>query len=177
MSPAGRVVLGQILGAIGVRGELRVRYFGDGPENFLRLQQVWVGVSARGEDARPFEVRAARRARPGEVRLALAQVDDREAAAALREHFVLADAAELEELPPGEYYWHQLVGCRVEDSDGAEIGVVREIWETGAHDVLVVEAPGGRRHLLPAAASFLREVDLAGRRIEVELIPGLLDSD
>jgi 16S rRNA processing protein RimM len=52
---------------------------------------------------------------------------------------------------------------------------VKEIWETGAHDVLVVEGEDGRRVLLPAAREFLREVDVAGRRVVIDVIPGLLD--
>jgi 16S rRNA processing protein RimM len=63
----------------------------------------------------------------------------------------------------------------VEARDGEPIGTVKEIWETGAHDVLVVEGPDGRRVLLPAVGEFLREIDVAGRRLVIEAIPGLLD--
>jgi 16S rRNA processing protein RimM len=88
---------------------------------------------------------------------------------------VLVQAAELEALPAGEYYGYQLVGCRVEGQDGVPVGTVREIWETGGPDLLIVEGEGGREHLLPAA--LLREVDVEGRRAVVELLPGLLDGD
>ena len=63
----------------------------------------------------------------------------------------------------------------LEARDGRSIGSVKEIWETGAHDVLVIEVPDGRRVLLPAAGAFLHEIDVAGRRLVVEEIPGLLD--
>ena len=54
---------------------------------------------------------------------------------------------------------------------------MRELWETGAHDVLVVEESGGRVHLIPAAEPFLRLVDPAARRIVIEPVPGLLADD
>ena len=55
------------------------------------------------------------------------------------------------------------------------IGTVIEIWETGAHDVLVVESEGGQRHLLPTARELMPEIDLEASRIVVEDIPGLFD--
>ncbi len=67
------------------------------------------------------------------------------------------------------------MGCRVEREDGSEIGVVRDIWPTGESDVLVVEDKAGSEHLIPAAGDLLREVDIEGRRIVVEVIPGLLE--
>ena len=113
--------------------------------------------------------------RRGQLRVALEGVEDRDAAEALRGRWVLVEAAELAALPAGEYYSYQLVGCRIEGQDGALVGTVREIWETGGPDLLVVEGEGGRQHLLPAA--LLREVDVEGRRAVVELLPGLLDGD
>jgi 16S rRNA processing protein RimM len=62
----------------------------------------------------------------------------------------------------------------VETTTGDALGRVREIWETGAHDVLVVEDPAGREHLIPAVDAFVKEIDRAARRIRIEPVPGLL---
>ena len=56
------------------------------------------------------------------------------------------------------------------------IGTVREVWATGAVDVLVVEDEKGAQQLIPAMESQLREVDIEARRIVIEILPGLLDS-
>jgi 16S rRNA processing protein RimM len=109
------------------------------------------------------------------VRLRLRGVADRDAAEALRGLLVLAERELLPPLAEGEHYWFELIGCRVETTAGEPIGSVREIWETGAHDVLVVEAEDGTRRLVPAAQELLKEVDIEGRRVVVEPIPGLLD--
>jgi 16S rRNA processing protein RimM len=108
--------------------------------------------------------------------MALAGVRGREEAEALRGRYVLVDVALLDPLPSGEYYRCQLIGCEVVSHRGERIGTVREIWETGAHDVLVVDGEQGRQHLLPAAEDLLREVDVEQGRIVIEVIPGLLDS-
>jgi 16S rRNA processing protein RimM len=108
--------------------------------------------------------------------MALAGVADRESAERLRGKLVVVEAAQLEVLPEGEYYSYQLVGCRVEAADGQPIGTVREIWPTGAVDVLVVEGETGSRQLIPAAEGQLRTVDIEARRIVIEILPGLLDS-
>jgi len=157
---------------------LRVRWLGDGPEHLLAAPAVALADPARGPgDPAPkyLEIEEGGTGRPGEVRLQLRGVHDLEAARALRGRLVLAPAAQLEALPEGEYYWFQLVGCRVAGPDGAEIGTVRELWETGAHDVLVVEGDDGRERLVPTAGPLVREIDLEARRIVVEDVAGLLD--
>jgi 16S rRNA processing protein RimM len=171
-----RVVLGRVTGAHGLRGEIRVRFFGDGPQNLLQAREVWLGQARGDPAARRFEVVRTGTGRAGEVRLGLRGVYDREAAVALRGLQVLTDASGLEPLPAGEFYWHELVGCAVVGRDGSEIGVVREIWETGAHDLLVVESSGGERYLLSTARELMPEVDLEAGRIVVEVLPGLLDA-
>jgi ribosomal 30S subunit maturation factor RimM len=63
----------------------------------------------------------------------------------------------------------------VEGEDGRTLGTVREIWPTGAADVLVVENAEGGQQLIPTGGDFLQEIDISARRIVVQVIPGLLD--
>jgi 16S rRNA processing protein RimM len=169
-----RVVLGRIAGAHALRGEVRVQFFGDGPDNLLQASEVWLGEDRADPQARRYEVVASGTGRAGEVRLALSDVKDRDAADTLRGQLVLADPEQLAPLDEGEFYWHQLVGCEVFDTDGRRLGAVQEIWETGAHDVLVVASEDGGRHLLSTARELMPEVDLEARRIVVEILPGML---
>lgn len=173
--PPDHVVLGRIVGAHGLKGQVRVRYLGDGPASLMSAPEVWLGESEHQTGLRRFEVKGSGTGRRGEVRLKLDGVADRDAAQQLRGLLVLGDAARLEPLPEGEFYWHQLVGCRVEERAGRLIGTVVEIWETGAHDVLVVESEQGERHLLPTARELMPEIDLEAKRIVVEPIPGLFE--
>ena len=70
-------------------------------------------------------------------------------------------------LPKGQFYWHQVIGLRVEDATTQELlGEITDILETGANDVLVVR--GKRERLIPFIASVVLEVDLAGGRVVVD---------
>jgi 16S rRNA processing protein RimM len=171
------VVLGRVVGAHGIRGQIRVRWLGDGPENLLDARTVELAGARGSEDPAPaaFEVEGGTRGRAGEVRMALRGVRSREAAEALRGRLVSVDAAALPAAAPGEAYWFQLVGCRVALASGETVGRVREIWNTPAHDTLVVEGADGRDRLIPAAPGILREVDVAAQRIVIEDLPGLTD--
>ncbi len=173
---AERVVLGRVVGAHGMGGQLRVRYFGGAPDNLIRLEAALLADTEDGANAERFEVIRAAAGRREEVRMTLAGVADRESAERLRGKWVIVEASQLEALPEGEYYSYQLVGCRVESADGQPIGTVREVWPTGAVDVLVVEGEKGAQQLIPAAQSQLREVDIEARRIVIEILPGLFDS-
>jgi 16S rRNA processing protein RimM len=168
------VLVGKVLGAHGLRGEIRARALADDPEALLAAPRVLLGMDPDGAAAIEYEVARAAPGRKGEVRIGLAGIADRTAAEGLRGRYVLLDPRYLPELPPGEFYAYQLAGCRVVGHEGTEVGVVREVWPTAGHGVLVVEAPDGRTHLLPAARELLREVDLPGRRLVFELLPGLL---
>lgn len=178
MESRTRVAIGEVVGAHGTRGELRVRWLGDGPDNLLRVPRLAIGRAADDEGARWYEVTNAATGRGGEVRVELEGIGTREAAAALAGLVTIADVANLEPLPPGEHYWYEWIGCTVMASDGRRLGTVQTLWDAGAHDVLVVEdenEPSRGPLLLPVAEALLREVDVPGRRIVIEVPEGLLD--
>lgn len=170
-----RVEIGRVVGAHALRGEVRVRYFGDGPDTLLEIERVWLADTRDAATAKPYTVTGRGTGRAGEVRLALQGVGDRDAAIALRGQVVLVAADELEPLGDDDFYWHELIGCTVATQAGEEIGVVRELWDTGRHDVLVVEGGSGRQVLIPTARQIMTGVDRVARRIVIDPIPGLID--
>jgi 16S rRNA processing protein RimM len=164
-----------VVAAHGLRGAVRVRHFGETPDHLMRAKELWLGASEQDEQALQLTVARVESGRPGEVRLSFAGIGDRDGAGALKGRLVMVGAEQIERLPDGEYYEYEFVGCRVEGDDGRAIGTVRAVWSTGGADVLLVEGEGGDEHLIPTGGNFLREVDLAGKRIVIELIPGLLE--
>jgi 16S rRNA processing protein RimM len=172
-APPARLLAGRVAGAHGLRGGLRLRCAAGGAEALLGVASVRVGAGER--EARRYEVIAARPGRRDELCVDLAGVGDRTAAEALRGAGVWIDAEQLAALPAGEYWAFQLVGCVVEDTSGRSLGRVREVSDNGAQAVLVVDGADGREHLIPAVRDWWREVDLARRRIVVELPAGLLE--
>jgi 16S rRNA processing protein RimM len=97
----------------------------------------------------------------------LAGVTDREAAAALTLAEVRVERAVLPPLGPGEYYVEDVIGCAVEDEAGRALGVVRNTFWNGAHDVCTVEDAAGRERLVPLVADFVLQVDGPGRKMRV----------
>ncbi len=163
LDPSRAVSVGRIVGVHGIRGELKVEPLTNFSDRFERGSTLWL-------DGAP--VRVERSGGGGKLLyLKLANIDDRGEAEALRGHELqVPEARDLAE--PGLYYEHDLIGLRVEDGDGAELGRLAEVLRTGATDVYVIRGDRGEL-LLPALADVIREIDVAAGRIRVELAPGL----
>jgi 16S rRNA processing protein RimM len=104
--------------------------------------------------------------------LKLAGIDDRTAAEAMRGALVRVPIEQAVELPPGSYFWHEIVGLRVQDTRGRALGTVAEVLATGSNDVYVVRSAEGEL-LLPAIKDVVRAIDREHGVMTVELIPGL----
>jgi len=150
---------------------LRVRLVA---EDLFGVPSVTLGSEEEGPEGRVYEVARTAPGRKGEARLWLVGVTQREQAESLRGQWVSAEVNALATLPEGEYYTYELVGCRVFDLEHKEIGTVREIWPTGAHDVLVVLDAQGTQQLIPTAPEIMQAVDLEQQRITIDALPGLI---
>ena len=166
-SAAGWIAVGRIIGAFGVRGQVKVVPTGRSPERFRQLERLYVG-----ETHDRYEIEHCR-VRGTEALLKLKGIDTREAAVAQRYVYVYVPESEAIELPPGEYFVHQIVGLQVHTTAGEHLGTVEEVLSTGANDVYVVPGPRGEV-LIPALKTVIRTIDLASGQLIVELPPGLL---
>lgn len=165
------VAVGQVVGAQGLDGSVRVLPTTDFPERLLRLRAVWWGT-LQGDPQEVVAVRPHGRL----VVMRFRTVSDRTAAERLRGPVLWVPRQSLPPLPAGEYYWFQLTGLTVvEGASGRMLGRVARVLRTGAHDLLEVERSGRPPLLIPALRQMVRRVDLEQRRVEVELPPGLED--
>jgi 16S rRNA processing protein RimM len=160
-------VIAQVLSAHGIRGELRCRVVTDFPKQRFRRGRT---VLIRGA---PHVIQAAR-LQASVVLLKLEDVADRTAAEAFRGADVEVPATDTLPLPRGQFYWHQVIGLRVEDATTNEsLGVIADILETGANDVYIVHGERGEI-LVPAIKDVVREIDPAAGRMLVQPLPGML---
>ncbi|GLX71177.1 ribosome maturation factor RimM [Paenibacillus glycanilyticus] len=81
---------------------------------------------------------------------------------------------ELEDLEDGEYYYHEIIGCKVVTEDGEELGNISDILRPGANDVWVVDMPKKKQLLLPIIDEVLLKVDVANKTVTVRLLEGLI---
>jgi 16S rRNA processing protein RimM len=165
------LVIGRILRAHGVRGEMRVEVLTDLPERLTWLEQVYLSRDAGDENPQPWTV-ANVRFHKGYALLTLAGAGSREEADALRTMFLLVPLAEAIPLEEDEYFLYQLEGLEVYSDEGERLGLVQEVLETGANQVFVVAGPDGEL-LLPNIDEVVREIDVEAGRITVHLLAGL----
>ena len=83
--------------------------------------------------------------------------------------------SQLSELEEGEYYFHEIIGCKMFTDEGEEIGTIREILATGANDVWVVQRKIGKDLLVPYIEDIVKEIDIEEKKIVITPMEGLLD--
>ncbi|WP_428097528.1 ribosome maturation factor RimM [Candidatus Rariloculus sp.] len=149
------VKLGRIAGVHGINGWVKVHSYTEPRDNVIRFER-W--VLARDGEHREVNVEGGD-GRGGKVLAKLSGIEDRDAALALVGADIAVARAELPPCGPGEYYWTDLEGLAVRDSDGKLLGIVDHLLASGVQDVLVLE--GGEQRLIPFVADeIVREVDL-----------------
>ncbi len=102
------------------------------------------------------------------LRVELAGVADRDAAASLRDSEVLIERVERPAAAAGEYYRDDLVGFAVRNTEGAALGTLQHFLEAPAGALMVVKAGDGAERWLPGTGPRLKRVDLAAREIEID---------
>jgi len=158
------VLLGHVSGAHGVSGWVKVHSLTEPRENILEYQPWLLGEARR-------KTRVLQGQRHGNRIIALLEgIEDREGAEALSGQDIAVYRDTMAELPPGQFYWEDLVGLVVMLEDGRELGRVDRLLATGANDVLVVK--GDRERLIPfVVGPYVKEVDLEAGRITVDWDP------
>ena len=164
------VAVGAVAGTFGVRGELKIAPLTDFPDRFTRTPTVYLG-----EDHTPYQVEHAHPHKQ-HILLALAGVEDRNAAERLRGLRVWVPASELTPLAADQFYLHDLIGLRVRHVDGRDLGIIADVVATPGADLFLVRGtPNGQDVLLPVVKAFVKAVDLAAGTVLVDPIPGLFD--
>jgi 16S rRNA processing protein RimM len=165
------ILLAAILGAHGLKGEVRVKTFTEAPDRLGAYGPL------HAKDGRAFTLESVRPGKDGEAVAAFAEVRDRSAAEALKGTELFVSRSSLPEAANGEFYHADLVGLDAEDSEGRRIGKVQAVHNYGAGDVLVIAGDGGEEILIAFTRENVPEIDVkAGRLIvavpeEVEAKP------
>jgi 16S rRNA processing protein RimM len=161
------VLVGKLRRPHGVKGESLVGVLTDFPERLQPGTQLFLG-----EEHRPLTIRN-RREHHKDMLIIFEEFESREMLEHVRNAPLFVRIADRPELEEGDYYHHQLVGLKVIEENGDNLGRLGEILETGANDVYVVQTNDGQDLLLPAIADVILGVDLEKQQITVRLIPGL----
>ncbi|MCC2931487.1 MULTISPECIES: ribosome maturation factor RimM [Bacillus] len=93
----------------------------------------------------------------------------------LKNAIIKVPEEDLGELNEGEFYFHEIIGCEVFTEEGELIGKVKEILTPGANDVWVIERKGKKDALIPYIESVVKQIDVSEKKIEIQLMEGLID--
>ncbi|HEX8004506.1 MAG TPA: ribosome maturation factor RimM [Mycobacteriales bacterium] len=167
-----QLVVGRIGHAHGIKGEVSVEVRTDDPDRRYAEGSV---LATDPPERGPLTVETAR-AHHGRLLVRFAEVDDRNAAEALRGTLLVVDSADVGEPGEGEYWDHELVGLAALTPDGATLGRVTDVIHVPGAPLLALDVDG-REVLVPFVAAIVPDVDVAGGRLVVDPPAGLLDLD
>ena len=162
MEKAPFIEAGRITNTHGVAGEVKIEVWLDNPQLLRRCGRVFLDGAERrilsGKVQKNFLIAK------------LEGVEDVKAAMALKGRTVFIDRSDAR-LPAGSYFLQDILGARVIDEQGREIGRLTEVLERPAANVYVVQ--GETEHLIPAVPAFILSADPAAGVITVRLIEGM----
>ena len=169
--PADLVLVGYVSGAYGLNGWVRIKPFASDADALLAARTWWLDKPAL-HDIDMLQAKM----HSGDVVAQLMGVAGREAAEALRGTAVHISRAHFPVLSDGEFYWVDLIGLAVENLEAQALGQVADMMDNGAHPILRVapaqvaapDGPAAAEILIPFVDRFVRQVDLANRKIIVD---------
>jgi 16S rRNA processing protein RimM len=164
-------LIGSIVGAHGLRGEVKVQSFSDLPGRFAMLDSVLLGSTPKRARSVPVSISSEHGPR---VIMHVEDCHDRDAAEALIGLNIYVEEERMEAPPDGRHFIHDLIGCAVRTASGESRGTVRDVMLLPANDIYVVEYQG-REVLIPAVPAIVTQVDTTNRTITVEPIYGLFE--
>ena len=163
--------VGIITSTHGVRGEVKVYPTTDDPRRFRRLKEV---VLDTGREKLNLEIEGVKFFKQFVILKfkGLGNINDIEK---YRQKSLYVTRKNAVRLQRDEYFIADLIGLKVQDEDGTELGTVKDVIETGANDVYEVEMADGRSLLLPAIKQCILNVDVENGMMQVHVLEGLLD--
>ena len=163
--------VGKITNTHGLRGDVKVVPWMDAPEDFEELTKVY--LRTRKEDI-PLTVKSVRYQKNNLI-VKFAEFDDINEVEQYKNCVLYADRNELGELPEGTYYIVDLIGLKVYTEEGEPVGVIEDVFNTGANDIYDIKREGRKNLLLPVIDEVVKEVDINNGRVTVHIMEGLDD--
>lgn len=162
-----KIKVGVIVNTHGLKGEVKVKSFSDfNKERFAKGKKLFI------EEANTFiEVKVhTYREHNGMVLISFENREDINLIEKYCRCDLYVSKADLHELEANEVYFYELMNCEVYDEEGNQVGVVEDVFDTGANAVLRVN----QKILIPYVDAFIKEVDTANKKIIIHMMEGLV---
>ena len=163
--------VGVLTSTHGIRGEVKVFPTTDDPARFKELDRVYVDM---GKEKIPLEIQKVRFFFFFLI-LKIKGYDNIDQVAPYRSRNLLITRDQAVELQEDEYFIGDLIGLEVIMEDGTKLGTVRDVLQTGANDVYIVDTVNDKELLIPATHECVMEINPEEGFMKVHLLEGLLD--
>ena len=159
-----RLLVGQINGLFGVQGWVKLFSHTKPRKNILSYQPWHIEVDGQWTTLEIVKGRV-----QGKTIVAqLKEVNDREIARNYIGTDIYIEKSQLPKLPKGEYYWDELIGLEVANTNGVALGEISFMVDTGSNSVMVVVGKDKKEHWVPYIEPFLISIDMDSRQILVD---------
>ena len=162
--------IGHISNTHGLKGEVKVRPFTENKTDYAKLNNILIDINGALKEYTVESVRYQKDV----VLLKLKEVNDVEVAEKLKGHYIKIPRDLAKKVDENEYFIADLIGCEVYQSEML-LGILDDVFTAGGSDVYVVKRKGKQDLLLPAIASVIKKVNVADKKIFVEVPRGLDD--
>lgn len=153
----------------GVHGEVKVFPTTDDAQRFLKLKQIILEKKGKRIELCIEQIKFFKQF----VILKFGGIHTREEAESLRGYDLMIHRKDAVPLEEGEYFICDILGAVVEEETGEKLGILKDILQTGANDVYVVEKLDGKELLLPCIPECILEIDTEKKFVKAHVLPGL----
>lgn len=164
--------IGTIVQKFSFKGELLIKLDSDDPEMYEELESVFVAL---GNNLVPFFIERSSLHKSNLLRVKFEDVDTEADAEALLKHKLYLPLAALPKLSGNKFYYHEVIGFEVEDTQFGKVGKITGVNDTTTQALFEIEDEQGNEILIPIIDSFIEKVDRTGRKIIVNTPEGLID--
>ena len=164
--------IGTIVQKFSFKGELLIKLDSDDPEMYEELESVFVAL---GNNLVPFFIERSSLHKSNLLRVKFEEVDTEADAEALLKHKLYLPLAALPKLSGNKFYYHEVIGFEVEDTQFGKVGKITGVNDTTTQALFEIEDEQGNEILIPIIDSFIEKVDRTGRKIIVNTPEGLID--
>ena len=166
-----RLRVGVITSTHGIRGEVKVFPTTDDPARYKKLKQVYLVTR---KETLPLTIQSVKFFKQFVI-VKFREYNDINEVEQYKNAELWIDRKDAMPLEEGEYYIADLIGLTVMTDEGEKLGVMKDVLQTGANDVYVVEMTDGKELLLPAIKQCILNVDLEQQTMTVHVLDGLMD--
>lgn len=168
------VYFGKIIKPFGIKGEILARLYDDPllKEYISKIKYLYI---QKEKTNLKFKVRTLKPHKENYI-ISLEGILNRNQAEELRDFDLFLNPNDIlvKKADLNRYFWFEIINARIIDTNGKEIGTVKEIFNNGVYDIFIVKK-GEKEYLLPAIRPFLIEINLSEKTIKYDVIDGLLE--